>query len=245
MAVPLHYGSARLPPMVQVNDRYFPELDKGIVKPPSPEDLWDWYEKYYGDNDPDPSWGKIWDSAKHLGQRICDVEGKTIVELGCGLGLVGVCAAKKNKVILVDREPFALHCACATASLNGLTIGTADDDKAQVAAIVATFDDLKDPQWRRDKNFPGKVDLIVASDVLYDNHVAMDNLAATCEALLDGEGSALIADPLQGRAFGARTSFLTAAKNKGAHVHEEILLRDALEPTVLITLTWGSFGSSS
>ena len=227
----IHSGSARLPPMVQVDGTSY-GLDRGIVKPPSPEELWDWYVQYgYDKADPDPSWGKIWDSAAHLALRLRSTDdvcrGKRVVELGSGLGIVGCVAAKTAaKTIFVDREPFALHCACSTAALNGLKVGDVHDDKP-VAAVKADFGNF---------SFPN-IDLIVASDVLYDHKQAMDDFAKTCDDLLRPQnGIALIADPLNGRAFGARDHFLSALRHRGATVSDDILLKDRLEPTLLLTI---------
>jgi len=241
--VHLHDGSSRYPPMVQVPGWKF-GLEGGLVKPPSPEDLWDWYASFGGAvaDDPDPSWGKIWDTASALALKIKEtpklVEKKRVVELGCGLGLVGLVAAKAGatKTILVDREFYALHCACSTAQLNGLAVGDLtseeEDNFAAVSALSADFERAK-------TNQDVVADVVVASDVLYDSARAMDDLAAACHDILGrgNDGIALVADPARGRAFGARDAFLRAATRRGATLlKEDFLFYDGLEPTLLLTL---------
>ena len=45
-------------------------LVNGIVTPESVDDVWEWYVKEgLATTDPDPSWGKIWDTSVHLSQH--------------------------------------------------------------------------------------------------------------------------------------------------------------------------------
>ena len=81
--------------------------------------------------DPDPSWADVWDSAAALAAHVradpAAVAGKRVVDLGCGLGVVGLNAALAGaaSVALVDREPEALHCAMVAAARMALDIFSA------------------------------------------------------------------------------------------------------------------------
>lgn len=213
--------------MVQIDGRRF-GLDAGIVKPPSQEDLWDWmwnigYAQQY---DPDPSFGRLWCGAQYLSLELLstEVQGSSVVELGAGIGLCGLVAAKRgaSHVSLVDREPLALHMAMSTAKLNGLDA---------VSAHATDFNRFE----------ADGVDLVLGSDILYDNAQAMKQLAVLCGRLLKPTaGRALIADPKSGRAFGARNAFCDEARALGARVDMcDFSPQPGLpEPTVLITLRW-------
>ena len=57
----LHDGDRVLPPMVQADGSKY-GLDKGLVRPPDADALWEWYVATGRDaRDPDPSWGDVWD----------------------------------------------------------------------------------------------------------------------------------------------------------------------------------------
>ena len=221
----LHEGCRTLPPMVQADGTRF-GLPKGLVRPPSSDALWEWYSSTgRAARDPDPSWADVWDSAACLAQHVratpADVQDKRVVELGSGLGVCGIAAALSGakSVEFVDREPEALHCAMATAQLNGC---------AYVTARLATFGD-------EDGESP-TFDVVLASDVLYDAR-DMEALAEACKRLAP---RALIADPRAGRAEGARDAFVAAAKASGGRVIERDLAPapEAPEPTMMLDVRW-------
>jgi predicted nicotinamide N-methyase len=76
------------------------------------------------------------------------VEGKRVVDFGCGSGVVAVAAALAgaSEVIACDIDPLALAATAANARLNGVSLTLAPD-----------YDAIE-----------GSVDLIIAADVLYD-----------------------------------------------------------------------------
>ena len=121
----IHEGSSRLPPLVELPGMPLPL--EHIVKPPSPEALYEW-QCSHGLSDADPSWASLWPCAAalaaHLVSRPGLVADRRVVELGCGLGVTGLVAAKlgASTVTLVDREGLALQCAMATAERCGLSI---------------------------------------------------------------------------------------------------------------------------
>ena len=80
-----------------------------------------------GHCDRDPYWCEPWPSALAMAEQLLQrrelVAGRSVCELGCGLGLAGLAAAVAGaaEVVLLDREPLALQCALLNAALNGLT----------------------------------------------------------------------------------------------------------------------------
>ena len=190
----LHEGCRTLPPMVQADGTRF-GLPKGLVRPPSSDALWEWYSSTgRAARDPDPA-GPTCGTARLLAQHVratpADAD-KRVVELGSGLGVCGVAAASGAKSVeFVDREPKALHCAMATAQLNGC---------ADVTARLATFDEDQAATF----------DVVLASDVLYDARIWKPprRPGSAWRARFDC-GSA------GWRAEGARDAFVAAAKASG------------------------------
>ena len=76
------------------------------------------------------------------------VKGKTVLDFGCGSAVVGIAAALAGaaKVIACDIDPLALKASALNACVNNVELDYLDD--------FFTFD--------------GKVDILFASDVLYD-----------------------------------------------------------------------------
>ena len=122
----IHAGSASLPPLVQVPGGFLPL--PAVVKPPDADVLWQW-EKTRGNMEADTSWASVWPAAANLAALIARtpelVRGLRVCELGSGLGVAGLSAAKAGAttVTLVDREALALHCAMSTAEVRGLRLG--------------------------------------------------------------------------------------------------------------------------
>lgn len=71
-----------------------------------------------------PLWAKIWDASLILADELASlsiVPGTTFVEIGCGLGVVGVVAASfGHEVTMTEQNPHALAFARANALMNGL-----------------------------------------------------------------------------------------------------------------------------
>lgn len=102
--------------------------------------------------------------------------GVRVVEIGCGLGLPSLVAARSGaRVLASDGDPEALALLGRNAELNGVRIETAVADWADPGELIGT----------------GPYDLALAADVLYENRSA-GQLAALLPRLAP---EALLADP--------------------------------------------------
>jgi predicted nicotinamide N-methyase len=142
-----------------------------------------------------PYWARLWPSGEALAAAIAagpDLAGRRVLELGCGLGLPSVAAARAGATVLAtDAGSDAVVYAAHNLALNEL-VGE---------AAVASWAQAGDALVER-----GPWDLVIAADVLY--------LAVNVELLLRLlprlAPAAWIADP--GRR-GAR-DFLAAARKR-------------------------------
>jgi predicted nicotinamide N-methyase len=120
-----------------------------------------------------PMWAFCWASGQALARYVLDrpehVAGRRVVDFGCGSGVVAIAAAMAGarEVIAVDADEEARLFARANAEENGVALVTRAD-------------------------LPSEYDLIVASDVLYEQGVR-DYLVSLFE---DGR-ALLIADSLR------------------------------------------------
>ncbi len=104
------------------------------------------------------------------------IAGVRVVELGCGLGLPSLVAARAGaRVLATDRDPEALALLCRNAELNGVRVETTVADWADPGDLIAT----------------GPFDLTLAADVLYELR-SVEQLAALLPRLAP---EALLADP--------------------------------------------------
>ena len=134
----------------------------------------------HAQGDPNPAyWAHLWPMARAFAHFVAETTWITpqtrVLEIGCGLGLVGIVAARRAAhVTLTDVSPEAVAMAARNASCNRL---------ANVSAQVYDFHAPPDPAWQ--------VDLLLASDVLYAP-AAHAALAALIRGL---NVPALLADP--------------------------------------------------
>jgi len=142
-----------------------------------------------------PYWADIWTSSLELA-RWCleeaDIKDKRVLELGCGLGLPGIAAAKAGaRVVLSDYEQDALDFARYNAVRNL---------SEEILASNVTFLQL---DWRNllPSHLPAleKFDMIIAADVVYERRNFFP-LIDVLTKLLKPDGIAVITEP--GRTIG-------------------------------------------
>lgn len=129
----------------------------------------------------DPYWGKVWDAAIPAAECVLKTDwskmtGLKVLELGCGLGLVGIAGLMAGlDVTFSDHEPQAVELAIENAAMNGFE---------NCAGLVMS--------WAEPAN--EKFDIILASDVLYeaDSHECL--LHAASQLILP-TGKFYIGDP--------------------------------------------------
>jgi predicted nicotinamide N-methyase len=102
-----------------------------------------------------PYWSILWRSGVALAKVLDreDLRGKRVVELGCGLGVPSITAARGGaKVIATDGDVDALGLVKRNAEANGVELETAAVDWADPNELVEK----------------GPFDLVLACDVLYE-----------------------------------------------------------------------------
>ena len=143
-----------------------------------------------------PYWADVWPSARVLAEYVATLQpdGRRLLELGCGAGLVSVAAALAGfEVTASDYYEDALRFTALNVLVNtGLLIETREAD------------------WRRFPHDMGRFDLVVASDVLYEREYAT-LVASVLDRTMTGRATALIGDP--GRL--AAPEFVEQCKERG------------------------------
>jgi len=169
---------------VQIGDRVL-----AILHPASAEDLID--EKEFEQDERLPYWAELWPSSHVLGEWVLRMNGggRSLLELGCGAGIVATCA-----------------------SLAGFNVVVSDyyEDALRFAKVNAWRNDAPVPRgiildWRNLSPGLARHDVVVASDVLYERPYG-GLVARALAATLADDGVAWIADP--GRV--ARDTFVRA-----------------------------------
>jgi predicted nicotinamide N-methyase len=134
-------------------------------------------EALTGPGRPTPYWASAWPSGTVLATAVAeagDLTGKRVLELGCGIGMPSVAAARAGAhVLATDAVPEAVAYAAYNLALNDL----------QGDVAVATWDELEGP-----------FDLVLGADVLYLQANA-DALVRRLPHLVARDGAAWIADP--------------------------------------------------
>ena len=132
-----------------------------------------------------PYWAEVWPSAialsKHLISKKTFLQGKSVLEIGCGLAIPGIVAAKLGaKVVISDYQQDALDLAKHNWMLNH----SQEPDCLQL--------DWRDPHPEM------AADILLASDVAYEKR-SFEPLIAAFSTLVKPGGTIFISEP--GRDF--------------------------------------------
>ncbi len=150
-----------------------------------------------------PYWAELWTSALVLAERCLaspDLAGKRVLDLGCGLGLTGVCAAAAGaRVLFSDHEEDAM----AFAAWNARENLTAPE------FARCTF---RTGDWRAPEEF-GVHDVVLGADIVYERRNFLP-LLACLRATVGEHGEAWLAEP--DRTLGQ--DFFALAAQDGWHV---------------------------
>jgi predicted nicotinamide N-methyase len=128
-----------------------------------------------------PYWAELWGSAVALAHDLSlrALRGRRTLELGCGLGLPSIAAARAGgRVLATDWSRDAVLATRANAERNGVRLEAIECSWTSPAPIVERA------PW----------DLVIASDVLYERSNA-ELLVGLLRRLVSEHGLVLIADP--------------------------------------------------
>ena len=159
------------------------EVELSLLRPSSPEALLD--EDAFAEDEFLPYWAELWPAASALAAALpAELHGARVVELGCGLGVPSLVAARRGAdVVATDWAADAIELLHRNAERNGVTVRTKLWD------------------WR--EPWAERFDLALAADVLYEQR----NLEPVAAALRRLAPEALLG--LAGRPYEAE--FLRSA----------------------------------
>jgi predicted nicotinamide N-methyase len=158
-----------------------------------------------------PYWAHLWSGAVLLAAAV-PRGGRRALEIGCGLRLPGLAAARRGaRVTFVDRVPAALAFVRASAAANGLGAVDVVAADATTPAIAARFD------------------LVLAAELLYDR-AAFAPVAAAIARHVAPTGRALLTDARRTDT----SAFYDAldAANLTWHVTDHVIREERLPVTV-------------
>ena len=138
-----------------------------------------------------PYWAELWPSAIALAQEVArlDLDGRRVLELGCGLGLPSIVAAFGGAhVLATDWSPDAVEVTARNAERNGAELETALAAWGEASGLAEAA------PW----------DLVVGADLLYERR-NVEQLLALLPRLGD---DVLLSEP--GRPF--ESAFLERAR---------------------------------
>jgi predicted nicotinamide N-methyase len=144
-----------------------------------------------------PYWSVLWRSGIALGRELDGepLAGRRVVELGCGLAVPSLAAARAGAAVLAtDAEPDALELVARNAELNGVEVETAVADWTSTAAT-------------EELAAGGPFDVVLAADVLYER----PTVARMLSLLPRLAPVAWLADPARPTA----AAFLDQARERG------------------------------
>jgi len=142
-------------------------------------------EEYIDSQDPlqnFPLWAKVWEASWVLADFLAGIPAdpeKRLIEIGCGLGLVGVVAASfGHKVVMTEHNPGAIEFARANADLNH-----------------CTGMEIIDLDWNSPSLY-SRFDYIIGSEVVY-NEKDFEPLRHLFERLLKPEGEVILCEGIR------------------------------------------------
>jgi predicted nicotinamide N-methyase len=127
--------------------------------------------------------GQVWPSGRVLAEAMCsyDVDGKRILEIGCGLGLSSlVLQRRKADITASDHHPLARKFLAHNARLN------------QLAELA-----YRDLDWSVPDHELGRFDLMIGSDILYERR-HIDQLSALLKLHALPSAEIVFTDPGRG-----------------------------------------------
>jgi predicted nicotinamide N-methyase len=147
--------------------------------------LWSAWETEAGARCAPPFWAIVWPAAsalaQYLGTGAVPLEGRSVLDLGCGAALAALAAKKAGatEVTASDIDPVALRVAHANAEANGIELSFEERDLAQA------------DRWR-------PRDVVLVADLFYERQAARALWPRLLAAKRDG-ATVLLADA--GRPF--------------------------------------------
>lgn len=147
-----------------------------ILRPPSPEELID--EAAFAENEFLPYWAELWPSGLALARHVAglELEGRRVLELGCGLGLPSLAAARCGAhALATDWADDAIELLGRNAQRNGISLRTARVRWSEPELL------LRAAPW----------DIVLGADLLYEQR----NAEQLAELLPRLGGEVLLAEP--------------------------------------------------
>jgi predicted nicotinamide N-methyase len=181
-------------------------IELAVLHPPDPEELIS--EEAFEREEFLPYWAELWPSAIALSRIAAarELTGVRVIELGCGLGLPSVVAARRGaEVLATDWSEEALGVAALNAERNGARLET-----ARLA-------------WGDDLPVGGRWDLVLGADLLYERRNVEQLLALLPrlgpEVLLADPGRPALAAFLDGAAAEWKIEVVPAPELPRGGVH--------------------------
>jgi predicted nicotinamide N-methyase len=130
-----------------------------------------------------PYWADIWPSSRALAGVVRGLEGtgRSLLELGCGVGLVSITALRAGFTVTATDY---YRDAMAVTRLNAMRLAGDGDARLHTRYV----------DWRALPDDLGRFDVVCAADVLYEREYAT-LVAETIHKTLAPGGMALVADP--------------------------------------------------
>jgi predicted nicotinamide N-methyase len=153
-----------------------PGLRLTVLRPPSAEELID--EAAFDEEEFLPYWAELWASGLALAHHVAALElsGLRVLELGCGLGLPALAAARRGaEVLATDWAEDAIELLRRNAERNGVFLRLGRVRWSEPASL------LRAAPW----------DLVLGADLLYEAR----NAEQLAELLPQLGGEVLLAEP--------------------------------------------------